>query len=275
MGTTKPPHKPVTAKLSPDGDDDTLLTLNKFIAHSGLCSRRAAVDFIKQGGIKVNGSICTNPAHRVHPRRDIILYKNVPLRIHEKKIYVLLNKPKDCLCTCSDEKNRRTVLDLIRPQVSQKVYPVGRLDRATTGLLLLTNDGDLCERLAHPKYNIKKIYQVSTTTPVTKSDLARLVDGSLILEDGTAQADEVAYLDDTKRRLGIEIHSGKHHIIRRMFAALGYTVDRLDRVMFGPLTKKNLKRGRFRLLAEKEIRLLKHFQSLQPHKKKQQTRTPR
>ncbi|SHM25071.1 23S rRNA pseudouridine2605 synthase [Chitinophaga jiangningensis] len=235
------------------------MPLNKFIAHSGLCSRRKAVDYIREGKVTVNGEVVKEPATKVTAKDNVALLDK-KLTIQKNLVYILLNKPKGYITTTDDPEGRRTVMDLIEDAVEEeRVYPVGRLDRNTSGLLLLTNDGELAQKLAHPKHNIKKIYQVELDKPLTKADSEKIVAG-LTLEDGVAFVDALGYIDPKdKKQVGIEIHSGKNRIVRRIFEHLEYNVEKLDRVMYAGLTKKNLNRGQWRFLTEKEVILLKHF----------------
>jgi 23S rRNA pseudouridine2605 synthase len=231
------------------------IRLNRFIANSGVCSRRDADDHIKNGLVSVNGRIVTDMGIRV-TYDDDIRYKNKRLSA-EKKVYILMNKPKDYVTTVEDPHAEHTVLDLIGDECSERVYPVGRLDKATTGVLLLTNDGDLAGKLTHPKYKRKKIYHVFLDKDVTKNDLFRLTEG-IELDGTTVVADAVSYADpDDKSQIGIELHSGQNRVVRRMFETLGYKVKKLDRVYFAGLTKKNVKRGKWRFLTDKEVSMLK------------------
>lgn len=237
---------------------ETPIPLNKFVAHAGVCGRREAVEIIKKGEIIVNNEVVINPAHKV-TQNDFVKYKGKRIFALAIPVYILLNKPKDFITTLDDPKGRKTVLDLIKGATPQRVYPVGRLDRNTTGVLLLTNDGELAQKLTHPSFEIKKIYEVGLDKVVSKKDLESLVMG-LTLEDGFIQADAAAYVDmQDKSLVGIEIHSGRNRIVRRMFEHLGYTVNKLDRVLFANLTKKNVNRGKWRMLNEKEVRLLKYM----------------
>lgn len=234
------------------------MRLNKFVAHCGICSRRKAAELVKQGHIKVNKDIETNPAYEVQPR-DKVFYKGKRIVAEKNRVYLLMNKPKDVITTVTDDRNRKTVLDLVKHRVSERIYPVGRLDRKTTGLLLLTNDGDLAKKLSHPSHEIKKIYHVVLDRVVKSSDLDKILRG-IELEDGVAEVDEATYIKDAKKNeVGIELHSGKNRIIRRIFEELQYKVIRLDRVYYAGLTKKDLKRGWFRNLTQKEVIMLKHF----------------
>jgi 23S rRNA pseudouridine2605 synthase len=234
---------------------DEKLRLNRFIAHSGVCSRREADELILKGLITVNGKTVTDMGTKVSVNDDI-RYKNKKLT-SEKKVYILLNKPRGYVTTVEDPHADQTVLDLIGDACSERVYPVGRLDKATTGVLLLTNDGELTGKLTHPKYQRKKIYHVFLDKPVAKNDLFTLTEG-VEIEGEMIVADAVSYADaEDKTQIGIEIHSGQNRIIRRIFEKLGYKVKKLDRVYFAGLTKKNLPRGKWRFLTEKEINMLK------------------
>ncbi len=233
------------------------MTLNKYIAHSGVSSRREAASIIKDGKVKVNGHVLTEPGYRVK-EEDKITYEDKVMTPQRNLVYILLNKPKGFITTTDDEKGRRTVMDLVANAGGERLYPVGRLDRATTGVLLITNDGDLAQKLSHPSYDSKKIYQVTLTEPLTKRDFDYIAEGNVKLEDGLAPVDTLAYLDK-KNEIGIEIHSGKNRIVRRIFESLGYVVEKLDRVVYAGLTKKNVSRGKWRFLTEKEIINLKHF----------------
>lgn len=235
-------------------DSPALIRLNKYLSNAGVCSRREADEHIAAGHIKVNGSVVKQMGAKI-PVNAKVEFKNQIIQ-GENNVYILLNKPKDVVTTLDDPEGRRTVFDIIKHAVSERVYPVGRLDRNTTGLLLLTNDGDLTQRLLHPKYNKKKIYDVKLDKPVTQKDMASISKG-FELEDGFIKADALAYVDDSKMNVGIEIHSGKNRIVRRIFEHLGYKVKKLDRVYFAGLTKKNLPRGKYRLLNQNEINMLK------------------
>lgn len=235
-----------------------IMPLNKFVAHAGICGRREAAELIKKGEINVNGTVVTEPGFKVS-EQDTVKYKGKKLLAKTTPVYILLNKPKDYITTLDDPKGRKTVLDLIKGATPERVYPVGRLDRNTTGVLLLTNDGELAQKLTHPSYEIKKIYEVTLDKDLTKKDFESLLNG-ITLEDGIAQADSLSYADaKTKNVVGIEIHNGKNRIVRRMFEHLGYSVEKLDRVLFANLTKKNVNRGKWRMLNEKEVRLLKYM----------------
>ena len=232
-------------------DPNEPLRLNKFLANAGICSRREADEFIQAGVVTVNGEVVTELGTKVL-RTDSVMFHDQPVKI-EKKVYVLLNKPKDYVTTSDDPQQRKTVMDLVKNACPERIYPVGRLDRNTTGVLLLTNDGDLASKLTHPKYLKKKIYHVFLDKNVTAHDLQQIADG-IQLEDGEIKADDVQYASPTdKKQVGIEIHSGKNRIVRRIFESLGYRVQKLDRVQFAGLTKKNLKRGDWRYLTEEEV----------------------
>ena len=232
------------------------MPLNKYIAHAGTCGRREAAELVKSGHIPVNGDTVLEPGYKVQ-YKDVVRLKGKVLQLQVTPVYILLNKPKDYICTASDPEGRKTVLDIIKNATTQRMFPVGRLDRNTTGVLILTNDGDLAQKLTHPSYEIKKIYEVTLDKPVTKADLETIATG-IELEDGFIAADAVSYLSNTSKNvIGIEIHSGRNRIVRRIFEHLGYDVRHLDRVMFANLTKKNVDRGKWRFLAEKEVRTLK------------------
>lgn len=232
------------------------MPLNKYIAHAGTCGRREAAELVKSGHITVNGDTVLEPGYKVQ-YKDVVRLKGKVLQLQVTPVYILLNKPKDYICTANDPEGRKTVLDIIKNATTQRMFPVGRLDRNTTGVLILTNDGDLAQKLTHPSYEIKKIYEVTLDKPVTKADMEAIAAG-VELEDGFIAADAVSYLSNTSKNvIGIEIHSGRNRIVRRIFEHLGYDVRHLDRVMFANLTKKNVDRGKWRFLAEKEVRTLK------------------
>ena len=236
-------------------DPNEELRLNKYLANAGVCSRREADEYIQAGNVKVNGEVVTELGTKV-TRKDTILFNDQPICL-ERKIYVLLNKPKDTVTTSDDPQGRQTVMDLVRNASQERIYPVGRLDRNTTGVLLLTNDGDLASKLTHPKFVKKKIYHVWLDKDVNPEDLAKISAG-IELEDGPIHADAIAYANEKdKNQIGIEIHSGKNRIVRRIFEFLGYRVTKLDRVYFAGLTKKNLPRGRWRHLTQQEVNMLK------------------
>ena len=248
------PHRPVEyteAIVDPNEE----LRLNKYLANAGVCSRREADEHIAAGAVKVNGVVVTELGTKV-TRKDQVSFNDQPVSL-ERKVYVLLNKPKDTVTTSDDPQGRQTVMDLVRNASRERIYPVGRLDRNTTGVLLLTNDGDLASKLTHPKYIKKKIYHVWLDKDVSETDLARIAAG-IELDDGPIHADAIAYAnEEDKNQVGIEIHSGKNRIVRRIFEHLGYRVVKLDRVYFAGLTKKNLPRGRWRHLTQQEVSMLK------------------
>jgi 23S rRNA pseudouridine2605 synthase len=235
--------------------------LNKYIAHGGICSRRDAAELIRQGKVTVNGQPVTEPGTKVSPT-DLVKVGGKKVTISRNFVYILLNKPKDYITTTDDPLGRKTVLDLIRQATTERVFPIGRLDRNTSGVLLLTNDGDLSQKLAHPSHQIKKIYHVVLDKPLTKADFDAIAGDKIVLEDGPAHVDVMAYADPKdKTQIGLEIHSGRNRIVRRIFEHLGYDVRGLDRVMYAGLTKKNVQRGHWRLLTEKEVRILKYLNS--------------
>ena len=232
------------------------MPLNKFIAHSGVCGRREAAELVKGGKVVVNGDKIFEPGFKV-AQTDKVIVKGKQVYLQKNAVYILLNKPKDYITTANDPEGRKTVLDIIKGATPERVYPVGRLDRNTTGVLLLTNDGELAQKLTHPSFEIKKIYEVTLDRPVAKKDLEAVLAG-VTLEDGFVAADACGYANaKDKNVVGIEIHSGRNRIVRRIFEHLGYDVRGLDRVMFANLTKKNVDRGKYRFLQEKEVRLLK------------------
>lgn len=235
-------------------DPNEPIRLNRFLANAGVCSRREADTYIQAGVVKVNGAVVTELGTKVL-RSDEVTFHDQTL-IPERKVYVLLNKPKNCVTTSDDPQNRKTVMDLVRNCCRERIYPVGRLDRSTTGVLLLTNDGDIASKLTHPQYLKKKIYHVFLDKNVTAADLRQIADG-IMLEDGEIHADAIDYASPTdKKQVGIEIHSGRNRIVRRIFEHLGYHVVKLDRVYFAGLTKKNLRRGDWRFLTEQEVQML-------------------
>lgn len=234
---------------------DEEIRLNKFLANAGVCSRREADDFIKAGVVKVNGVTITELGTKVK-RGDNVLFHDQLVSI-ERKIYILLNKPKDCVTTVDDPQERKTVMDYVKNACTERIYPVGRLDRNTTGVLLLTNDGEMATRLTHPKYLKKKIYHARLDRNVSQADMDQLLTGVNIGDGNLVAADEVSYVNEDKSQVGIEIHSGRNRVVRRMFDALGYKVIRLDRVQFAGLTKKKLRRGDWRFLTDKEVSMLR------------------
>lgn len=234
------------------------MPLNKYVAHCGICGRREAAELIKQGKVSINGMVVNEPGYKVSGKEKIKLEGKL-LQLQVEPIYILLNKPKDYLTTTSDPSGRKTVLELLKNATRERIYPVGRLDRNTTGVLLLTNDGELAQQLTHPSFEVKKIYEALLDKAMAAKDLEQLLSG-LQLEDGFIRADAAGYSDaQDKTKVGIEIHSGRNRIVRRMFEHLGYQVKSLDRVMFANLTKKNVDRGKWRFLQEKEVRNLKYM----------------
>ena len=265
---TKVPVKQALGK--PVAVSNALMPLNKFLAHCGVCSRRDAVTLIKEGKVKVNDTVIIEPAFKVS-ERDEVKFNGKKLFVSKNLVYILLNKPKDYITTTDDPQGRRTVLQLTKMATTERIYPVGRLDRNTSGVLLLTNDGELTQKLSHPSYNITKVYEARLDKNLTKADFDKILNG-LKLEDGEIKADSLAYADaKDKSIIGIEIHSGRNRIVRRIFEHLGYDVKGLDRVMYATLTKKNVERGKWRFLSEKEVRLLKYLNA--SHKKIISTKT--
>ena len=264
------PYRPRTADYNPNAkyslkkqieykdiltDPNEPIRLNKFLANAGICSRREADEFITAGVVSVNGEVVTELGTKIK-RTDEVKFHDEPVSI-ERKTYILLNKPKDCVTTSDDPQERKTVMDFVKGACKERIYPVGRLDRNTTGVLLLTNDGDLASKLTHPKYFKKKIYHVYCDKNVTKADLDQIAAG-VTLDDGEIHADAISYASETdKSQVGIEIHSGKNRIVRRIFESLGYKVIKLDRVYFAGLTKKGLRRGDWRYLTEQEVNMLR------------------
>jgi len=240
----------------PAAKKDDLIRLNKFISNSGVCSRREADDLIRMGLVTVNGQTVTEMGHKVKPTDDV-RYEGKKLKA-EKPVYLLLNKPKGFITTTDDPQERNTVMNLVAGACKERIYPVGRLDRNTTGLLLFTNDGDLADKLTHPSYNVKKIYKVELDRPLTKADFQKIADG-VHLEEGRAMVDDIAIVSDDGKTVGIELHIGWNRIVRRIFEALDYQVEKLDRVVYAGLDKKDLKRGHWRFLKAEEVVRLKHF----------------
>lgn len=255
--------KPGVRRERPEGSSGahpagTPFPLNKFLAHGGVCARRKAVTYIQEGKVTVNGKVVLSPGFKV-TTEDTVCMEGKKVVLQETPVYLLLNKPKGYLTTTDDPKDRRTVMELVDRATRERIYPVGRLDRNTSGLLLFTNDGELAQQLAHPSHLVKKIYHVVLEQPLTRHDLDRIAAG-LTLEDGLVQVDAVAYEDpEDKTQIGIEIHNGRNRIVRRIFAHLGYEVRSLDRVLYAGLTKKNLPRGKWRHLTPREVLWLKHF----------------
>ena len=259
--TSKPAKKDDKHSFTPaakkDDPNDETMRLNKFIANAGICSRREADHYIETGRIKVNGKIITEMGYKVY-KTDTVTVDNKAAEVRRKHLYILLNKPRGYITTTKDPQERKTVMELIKFATSLRVYPVGRLDRNSSGLLLLTNDGDLTNDLLHPSKHIKKLYAVTLNRALSKNDYIKIVSEGVQLEDGLATTDEIEYTDPKDlSKIGVSIHSGKNRVIRRMFEALGYEVMKLDRVMFGMLTKKDLPSGKWRFLNEKEVRILK------------------
>ncbi|ASU32739.1 hypothetical protein MuYL_0839 [Mucilaginibacter xinganensis] len=245
-------------KKGPESKDTGLIRLNRYISNAGICSRRKADELIAAGVVSVNGTVINELGHKVDPMKDEIRYNGELLK-REKMVYVLLNKPKDYITTTEDPQERRTVMHLVEKASKERIYPVGRLDRNTTGLLLMTNDGDLADKLSHPRNSITKLYQVELNKSLTQGDMNKIGFG-LELEDGAIKPDSISYVaGGSKREIGIQIHSGKNRIVRRIFEHLGYEVVKLDRAVYANLTKKDLPRGRWRFLEEKEVIQLKHL----------------
>ncbi|MFF5383941.1 pseudouridine synthase [Pedobacter suwonensis] len=252
------PERTVITQGRKTNEDKGLIRLNRYISNAGICSRRKADELITAGIITVNGEAITELGHKVDPAKDLVRYNGELLK-REKKVYVLLNKPKDYITTTDDPQERRTVMQLVDKASRERIYPVGRLDRNTTGLLLMTNDGDLADKLSHPKNGITKIYNVELDKALSQGDLNKIAFG-LELEDGLIKPDNISYVaGGTKKEIGIQIHSGKNRIVRRIFEHLGYNVEKLDRVVYGNLTKKDLPRGRWRYLEEHELIQIKHL----------------
>lgn len=233
------------------------MRLNKYLAHSGICSRRKATEYIQQGDVTVNGEVVLEMGHKVL-KDDVVTFQGKVIKPVREAVYILLNKPKNVITTLKDERGRRTVAEFIKDKTKERVYPVGRLDRNTTGLLVLTNDGDLAQKLSHPSYEVKKVYKATLDKKMTEDDLEK-IRNTLQLEDGPAPVDDVAFASDNKKVVGIELHIGRNRIVRRIFAHLGYEVVKLDRVMYSSLTKKNLPVGHSRFLTKHELVLLKHL----------------
>lgn len=245
--------KPIKRHSEPKPNSGPI-RLNKFIANSGICSRREADKLISAGEIKVNNKVISELGFKVE-LGDTVIYNGKKLR-PEKMVYVLLNKPRDFITTTDDPQNRRTVMELVKTAGDERIYPVGRLDRQTTGLLLFTNDGELAKKLSHPSHKVKKIYRTELNVPITKDHFAQIAEG-ITLDDGMVKVDKIALLDS--KTIGLEIHIGRNRIVRRIFEHFGYSVERLDRVMYAGLDKMNLPRGKWRFLTEKEVIRLKHL----------------
>jgi len=250
--------KDFSGKGSESKDSFEPMRLNKFVAHCGICSRRKAAELVKAGKIKVNGTVLDNPAYLVQ-EDDRVEYKGEQLGLEEEKVYFLMNKPKNTITTKSDPRGRRTVMALMKGKTDARIFPVGRLDRNTTGLLLLTNDGDLAKRLTHPSHEVEKVYEVELDRPFAEADMTRLRNG-LMLEDGPAQVDAANHISERSPLwVSVRLHIGRNRIVRRIFDHLGYKVVKLDRVMIAGLTKKALGRGHVRTLSPEEVRNLKYF----------------
>src|SRR5690606_3626488 len=250
--------RPANKPANKEAEDDGLIRLNRYISNAGICSRRKADELIAAGVVSVNGEPVTSLGTKVDPAKDEIRYNNERLK-REKMVYVLLNKPKDYITTTDDPQERRTVMQLVAKATKERIYPVGRLDRNTTGLLLMTNDGNLAEKLSHPRNNVTKMYQVELNKNLVQGDFNKIQVG-IELEDGVIKPDDLSYVAGaSKREVGIQIHSGKNRVVRRIFESLGYEVVKLDRVVYANLTKKDLPRGRWRYLEERELIQLKHF----------------
>ncbi len=251
-------NSPAKSEKSKSNQPIAVMPLNKYLAHCGISSRRDAVSFITEGKVKVNGVVATEPGYKVQPV-DEVTYNNKKIYVTKNLQYILLNKPKDYITTTDDPQGRKTVLQLIQSATTERVYPIGRLDRNTSGVLLLTNDGDLTQKLSHPSFEVRKVYEAKLDKELTKGDFEKILKG-ITLEDGPVYVDSLAYADSRdKSIIGLEIHSGRNRIVRRIFEHLGYDVKGLDRVMYAGLTKKNVERGKWRHLNEKEIRLLKYL----------------
>ena len=266
LRTTETPEKeqPVRstrnkpAKSNEPPKDEGGVRLNKFLAHAGIASRRAADTLIMQGHVTVNGEVVQEMGYKVQ-EKDVVKFKGKPIKPVDKLVYYLLNKPRNVLSTSQDERGRKTVIDILAKKVPERVYPVGRLDRNTSGLILLTNDGDLTKKLSHPSHKVPKVYQVTLDKNLGLKDM-ELIRSGITLEDGDIKADSLHFVEgESKREVQIELHSGKNRIVRRIFEHLGYEVVKLDRVYYAGLTKKNLPRGFFRPLTKEEVRMLKHF----------------
>ncbi|MEM9991451.1 MAG: pseudouridine synthase [Bacteroidota bacterium] len=252
--TTKPQHKPRVHRPTVPIEG---MRLNKYIAHCGICSRRQAADLVKAGKIQVNGAVQLEPWYQMQAD-DRVTYQGKHLQPETQHVYILMNKPKNTITTVSDERGRKTVMDVIGDKVTERIFPVGRLDRATVGLLLLTNDGGLAQKLAHPSYTVQKVYQVRLDKEVDEAHLQAIRTG-ITLEDGFVPVDKAHYVQGTRQEVMVEIHIGRNRIVRRIFEHFGYEVVKLDRTYYAGLTKKDLPRGQFRHLTEREVIMLKHF----------------
>ena len=254
----KTPEKVTPPSYKGTREEQGEMRLNKYLAHSGIASRRAADTLIMQGHVTVNGVIVKEMGYKVQPR-DVVTFKDKPIKTVDKLVYYLLNKPRNVLTTSSDERGRRTVIDIMSEKIPERIYPVGRLDRNTSGLILLTNDGELTKKLSHPSHKVPKVYLVTLDKNLALKDLEQIRDG-ITLEDGPIKADSLHFIEGlSKREVEIEVHSGKNRLVRRIFEHFGYEVVKLDRTYYAGLTKKNLPRGMWRPLTKEEVRLLKHF----------------
>ena len=252
---TKAPKRNLPTIIKPASEQ---MPLNKYVAHAGVCARRDAAQLVKDGHVKVNGELITEPGFKVTAKDDVRV-KDKKVSLVKDLVYILINKPKNYITTTDDPQGRKTVLDLIKKATNERVFPVGRLDRNTSGVLLLTNDGDLSQQLTHPSNQVKKIYSVVLDKPLTKDHFEQILKG-ITLDDGPAHVDVLAYTDSKdKTMVGVELHGGRNRIVRRIFEHFGYDVKTLDRVVFAGLTKKNLQRGHWRHLTDKELRELKFF----------------
>ncbi len=248
-------RRPVFVKKKQTKEDDGTMRLNKYLAHAGIASRREADELIKNGMVSVNGKVVTEMGYKVQPGDEVRFGGEIV--IPEKKVYILLNKPKNYITTTKDERNRKTVMDLVKDASKYRLYPVGRLDRKTTGLLLLTNDGELTKKLLHPKHKVQKLYHVVLDRNLKQQDLQKIREG-LKLDDGMIYVDDISYIQGAPHsEVGVLLHSGRNRIVRRIFEHLGYDVKKLDRVMFAGLTKKGLERGKWRHLTKQEVNNLK------------------
>ncbi len=258
FGKKLKPHSPKTKPQPEVAESQWPMRLNKYVAHCGIAARRQAAELVKRGLVEVNGVVVDNPAYQVQ-EGDVVKYKGRVIEPEGRKVYILMNKPKGVITTVQDEKGRKTVMDLLGGQVAERVFPVGRLDRDSTGLLLLTNDGELAQKLMHPSRRVRKAYHVVLDKPLAAVDLDRIRQG-LELEDGFIKVDEIDYVAGRgKDEVGIILHSGRNRIIRRIFEHLGYEVKKLDRTWLAGLNKRGLRRGQWRYLTEREIVMLKHF----------------
>ncbi|HSF89192.1 MAG TPA: pseudouridine synthase [Saprospiraceae bacterium] len=254
----KAPEKVTPPSYKGTREEQSEMRLNKYLAHSGVASRRAADTLILQGHVKVNGEIVKEMGYKVQPK-DVVTFKDKPIKTVDKLVYYLLNKPRNVLTTSSDERGRRTVIDIMSDKIPERIYPVGRLDRNTSGLILLTNDGELTKKLSHPSYKVPKVYLVTLDKNLSLKDMEQIREG-ITLEDGPIKADSLHFIEGlTKREVEIEVHSGRNRLVRRIFEHFGYEVVKLDRTYYAGLTKKNLPRGMWRPLTKEEVRLLKHF----------------